>query len=301
MEVDTCVVPAAGRGTRFYPLTKAQPKEMLPLVDIPVIHGVVSEAYDSGIRKFLIVVGRGKDAILDYFDKHPLDDKNGNGIGFEDASIYFTRQREQRGLADAVMCARQFTGDRPFLLSLGDTRYIVPRHAAPVPAQLIRRYDELRSPVVAVEKVRREKIRDYGIIDGRLLRKGVWRIDGLVEKPAPELAPSNIGMTGIYVLPPQIYDCIDRINPGVNGELQLTDALRLMLGERRLYGVEFVGRRYDIGTKELWVEAFLDFVKRDKRYREIWADAMLESVRGDRHLRSLVRKEFQKRGEDVRA
>jgi UTP--glucose-1-phosphate uridylyltransferase len=265
MKIRKAVITAAGLGTRFYPLTKAQPKEMLPVLDKPVIHYVVEEAVKSGLDQILMVVGKGKDSIINYFDQHALDARLKEEFDFGTfPEILFVRQREPNGLADAVRYARNFTNDEPFVLMLGDTIYTSDK--SPVTAQLAGRYEKLKAPIIAVERVPREKIRDYGIVSGKSKGDGLWRLDGLVEKPEPEDAPGDLGITGTYVLTSDVFDAIRRIAPGKNGEYQLTDALNLMCRERDVYAAEFDGKRYDIGTKELWVKTFIEFAGRDKRF-----------------------------------
>ena len=263
------VIPAAGLGTRFYPLTRSQPKELLPIVDKPVIQYVVEEIVASGIDEILIITGRGKEALTAYFEDHPLDEERGASFGIDSLPpINFVHQRQQRGLADAVRYAKHFVGDEPFALVLGDTIY-TSKTDVPVTAQLLAAYGRLDSPVIAVEKVPREKISDYGIIGGKETEKGIWKIDVLVEKPEPQNAPSDLGITGTYMLTTEIFEMIDRIKPGKNGEYQLTDALTLLQKERPMYGVEFKGTRYDIGTKELWIKAFAEFTRKDVRFSNL--------------------------------
>lgn len=266
--IRTVVIPAAGYGKRFLPMTRALPKEMLPLVDKPIIQYVVEEAVASGLDRILIVVGRGKEAIINHFDRQQHDDSEQNDVIGRLPDIYFVRQKEPKGLADAIRCARDFVGDESFVIKLGDTEY-TSNSGMPVTAQLIRRHEKIGSSVVAIEKVPREKIKDYGIISGRKIDDGLWSIDDLVEKPGPENAPSDMGITGTYILTPGIFDCIDGISPGKNGELQLTDALRLMLRKEKIFGSEFDGTRYDIGTIPLWIQINHEFIKRDPRYSHL--------------------------------
>jgi UTP--glucose-1-phosphate uridylyltransferase len=260
--IKKAVIPAAGLGKRFYPLTRAQPKEMLPILDRPVIHYVVEEAVKSGLDEILIIVGKGKDAIINYFDKSDLDDKVSDNYGLEDLpNIYFVRQKEQKGLADAIGYAEGFIGDEPFTVLLGDTIY-TSNTKETVTKQIIGVFEKYKKPTIAVEKVKREKIKDYGIIDGKEIERGVYKIQNLVEKPSPEAAPSDIGITGTYILEPDIFEYLKRIGPGANGEYQLTDALRLLCKEKDLLGTTFNGTRYDIGTKDQWIKTFIEFSKK---------------------------------------
>ena len=270
-KISKAVIPAAGAGSRFYPLTRAQPKEMLPVVDKPVIHYVVEEAVRSGLDEILIIAGAGKDAIMNYFDHHFLDDRMEDKYFMNLPDIFFVRQKGQLGLADAVRCSKSFVGDDPFVVLLGDTIY-ESGTGEPATRQIIRRYEELGNPVIAVENVPKSKTKDYGMVDGVQVSEGLWLVKNLVEKPSPEEAPSDLGITGIYALEPDIFGCIDNLKPGRNGELQLTDALLDYSGNRKVYASTFKGTRYDIGTKELWIKTFIEFTIRDERFRNILKD-----------------------------
>jgi UTP--glucose-1-phosphate uridylyltransferase len=259
------VIPAAGFGTRFLPITKAQPKEMLPIYDKPTIQYVVEEAVASGIEDILIITGRGKRAIEDHFDRSielELALNNSGKRGYlkelEDisnlASIHFIRQKEQRGLGDAILCSERFVGDEAFAVLLGDT---ITMNKLPCTRQLMDAYESYKGPIIAVEKVERAKIPSYGIIKGER-EGGVYMIEDLVEKPSIDEAPSNLGIIGRYVLIPEIFDCIKHVKPGVGGEIQLTDALRILKDEQPMYAYEFRGRRYDIGTKLDWLKSSIE-------------------------------------------
>lgn len=255
-----CVIPAAGKGKRFYPLTRAQPKEMLPVLDKPVIHYVVEEAVNSGLDEILIIVGSEKDAIINYFDRHNLDETMDN-YGINDLpDIYFIRQKEQKGLADAIKYARGFTGDEDFVVLLGDTIY---RSAddTTVTAQLIQQYSKIKRPVIAVEKVSPQDVLNYGIVEPETLGGNLIRIKGVVEKPDVSQAPSDLGITGIYIFQPDIYSYISALRLGKNDELQLTDAINAIAKERDTYAYIINGKRYDIGNKEMWYRTFLEFLK----------------------------------------
>lgn len=255
-----CVIPAAGKGKRFYPLTRAQPKEMLPLLDKPVIQYVVEEAVNSGLDEILIIVGSGKEAIINYFDKHELDETMDN-YGIKDLpDIYFIRQKEQKGLADAIKYAKGFTGDEDFVVLLGDTIYSSADNTA-VTSQLIQQYSKLRRPVIAVEKVAPEDVPNYGIVEPEALDGNLLRIKGVVEKPDVSQAPSDLGITGIYIFQPDIYSYISTLRPGKNNELQLTDAIDAIAKEQEVYAYIINGKRYDIGNKQMWYMTFLEFLK----------------------------------------
>jgi len=272
------VIPAAGLGVRFLPLTKEQPKEMLPVVDRPAIHWVIEEAVLSGIDDILIITGREKRAIEDYFDSsyklaHFLKTNHSNGENGLEAldalrakvDIHYIRQREPKGLGDAILHAEKHVGDEPFVVMLGDTINVAP---VPVAKQLIDSHAWLGASVIAIEKVRPEKISSYGIVAGAMKGERVLLIDELVEKPSREEAPSDWGISGTYVLTPRIFDCLRRTPPSKASEVQLTDALRLLRREEPVYGYIFDGRRYDIGTKLDWLKAHLELSLTREEFRE---------------------------------
>ena len=237
MSVRKAVIPAAGWGTRFFPITKAMPKEMVPVVDKPVIQYVVEEAVASGCDDILIITGKNKRAIEDHFDASLELDMHLRASGDTEllaqserladlANIHFIRQKEQKGLGDAVLCAKQHVGDEPFAVLLGDTICIPDAGEKPCTRQLIDVYDTYRQPVIGVETVPQEKIKDYGIIDGDLIAERLYQLRDIVEKPLPAEAPSNIGAMGRYLLTPGIFAVLEQTLPGRKGEIQLTDALR---------------------------------------------------------------------------
>ena len=264
------VIPAAGMGKRFYPLTRAQPKEMLPILDKPVIHYVVEEAVKSGLDEILIIVGYGKDAIINYFDKHPLDNEmDAYGIG-DLPDIFFIRQKEQNGLADSIRYAQHFTGDDDFVVLLGDTIYRSDTTET-VTSQLLNLYRLKRSPCMMVEHVPKEKVRDYGIIDADRdqANNSIFTVKGVVEKPDQNNAPSNLGITGIYTFGNYVYDYLRGIGRGKNDEYQLSDAYNLMIKDMEVFAMEMKGKRYDIGTKELWIKTFMEFANENNRWRNL--------------------------------
>ncbi|QLH74184.1 MAG: UTP--glucose-1-phosphate uridylyltransferase GalU [Methanomassiliicoccales archaeon] len=256
------VIPAAGWGIRFLPLTKEQPKEMIPVVDKPTIQYVVEEALAAGITDIVIITGRHKRGIEDHFDRsYELEAvlERGNKKEYlkkvrdisNMADIHFIRQKEQRGLGDAVLKAKQHIGDEPFAVMLGDTIY---RSKVPVVKQLMDVHKRTGRSVIAIEPVPREKVKDYGIIAGRKVDEDLYLIDDLVEKPLPELAPSDLAIAGTYILTHEIFEAIERTPPGLNGEVQLTDALRLLRKKQEIYGWRFEGKRYDIGDMIGWLK-----------------------------------------------
>jgi len=260
------VIPAAGWGTRFFPMTKAQPKEMLPVVDKPVIQYVVEEAVASGCDDILIITGRNKRAIEDHFDSSLELDSHLKDAGdaknlqesqslSELADIHFIRQKEQKGLGDAVLYARYHCGGEPFVVLLGDTICIPHTGKKHCTAQMIESYNKKKEPVIVVEPVPYEKIKDYGIIAGEKLTETEYQITDIVEKPNPNDAPSNLGAIGRYLLTPDIFDILKNTPPGKKGEIQLTDALRNLPSST---GLITTCTRYDIGDKPGWMKANLE-------------------------------------------
>ncbi|HIH62233.1 MAG TPA: UTP--glucose-1-phosphate uridylyltransferase GalU [Methanobacteriales archaeon] len=276
------VIPAAGLGTRFLPVTKAQPKEMLPVYDKPTIQYVVEEAVASGIDDILIVTGKGKRSIEDHFDKSfELEyflEKNGKHELLESvekiselADIYYVRQKEQRGLGDAIYCAKKHVdGEEVFAVLLGDTITI---SDIPCTRQLMDTYEEYGSSVIAVEKVPKEKVEMYGVIKPKTLTEDLYIVEDLVEKPSPEEAPSNFAIIGRYVLENEIFDHIENTSPGVGGEIQLTDAMRFL---DRIYGYVFNGKTYDIGNKIDWLKTSIEFALEDEGIKEDIIDHLKE-------------------------
>lgn len=252
------VIPAAGYGTRFLPITKSQPKEMIPIVDTPVIQYVVEEAVASGITDILMIIGKGKRAIEEHFDRSPLLEETllekGNFDMLEKirkisdlANIHFVWQKEMNGLGDAIRLARYHVNNEPFAILLGDT--LVQSEGSPVTRQLIDVYERFNSSVVALEEVNPDLIHRYGVISGTPVGENIFRADDWIEKPSPAEAPSNLAIASRYVFTPEIFDYLENILPGKNNEIQLTDAMRLMVRHHPMYGMVFRGKRYDIGNK----------------------------------------------------
>jgi UTP--glucose-1-phosphate uridylyltransferase len=265
-EVRRAVIPAAGMGTRFLPLTRAQPKEMLPVVDKPIIQYVVEEAIFSGIEDILIITGKNKRAIEDHFDscfelEWKLKQKGDRSLFEQEekisnmADIHYIRQKDQQGLGDAILHAKRHCDGEPFAVLLGDTITIPNYGEKTCTCQMIDAFYKYKKPIIAVEPVCKEKIGDYGIIDGVALEEGVYVIRDIIEKPNPNEAPSNLGAIGRYLLMPDIFDILSETNPGHGGELQLTDALRFLKGP---IGLETRCRRYDIGDKLGWMKSSLE-------------------------------------------
>lgn len=272
MKVKKAVIPAAGLGTRFLPATKAQPKEMLPIVDKPTIQYIIEEAVASGIEEILIITGRNKRAIEDHFDKSVELENELEAHGKTDllnevrniskmADIYYIRQKEPRGLGHAINCARTFVGNEPFAVMLGDD---VVDSKVPCLKQLIRCYDEYKTTIIGVQEVPHEEVYKYGIIKGMYIEDRVYKVKDLIEKPKVEESPSNIAILGRYIISPSIFDILSSTKPGKGGEIQLTDALRTLINSEAMYAYNFEGRRYDVGDKLGFLEATVEFaLKRD--------------------------------------
>lgn len=267
MRVRKAVFPAAGLGTRFLPATKAQPKEMLPIVDKPTIQYVVEEAVQSGIQDVIIVTGRGKNAIEDHFDRsleleQVLLQKGKTDLVAEIQkissliSVSYIRQKEPLGLGHAILVTRNLIGNEPFAVFLGDD---IIDSSVPCMAQMLRAFERYESAIVAVQEVTRQEVRHYGIIDGIQVSDGIFQVKDMVEKPDPEKAPSNLAIIGRYILPPQIFDLLEETKPDEGGEIQLTNALRALLGTQRIYGYRFEGKRYDAGNKLGFLKATVEF------------------------------------------
>jgi len=260
------VIPAGGLGTRFLPVTKAQPKEMLPVVDKPTIQYVVEEAEASGINDILIITGRGKRAIEDHFDRSvelenflKLQNNQNYLLEMEKlidlADIHYIRQKESRGLGHAIMCAKNHVGDEPFAVLLGDTITLT---SVPCTKRLMEVFDDYGASVIAVEEVPAEKVESYGIIKAQKVEDDIYLIEDLIEKPSLSEAPSNLAIFGRYILTPAIFDCLAKTPPGRNDEIQLTDALKILLQTQPIYAYRVTGRRYDIGNKLDWLKATIE-------------------------------------------
>ncbi|KXY30281.1 UTP--glucose-1-phosphate uridylyltransferase [Bacillus cereus] len=277
MKIRKAVIPAAGLGTRFLPATKALPKEMLPIVDKPTIQYIVEEAVASGIEDILIISGRGKRAIEDHFDKsYELEEillKSGRDEVLEDvksistlANIHYIRQKEPKGLGDAVYCARSFIANEPFAVLLGDD---IIQSKTPCLKQLMNIYLKFKSPIIAVQKVPLNDVSKYGIvIPGDQITENVVRVDTLVEKPPSHKCTSNLAIMGRYILTPDILDKISEL-PQINGtEIQLTDAIRIMAEQQNVYAYYFEGERYDIGDKLGFIKANLEYAMQRPKLKE---------------------------------
>ena len=273
MKVRKAIIPAAGLGTRFLPATKAQPKEMLPIVDKPTIQYIIEEAVASGIEEILIITGRNKKCIEDHFDKSvelemELEKNNKDELlemvrNISDmVDIHYIRQKEPKGLGHAILCARAFVGNEPFAVLLGDD---VVDSEIPCLKQLMDCYKEYKTTILGVQTVNHEDVNKYGIVDGIHIEDRVYKVKKLVEKPAIEEAPSNVAILGRYIITPQIFDILQNTEPGKGGEIQLTDALQTLIENEAMYAYNFEGRRYDVGDKLGFLQATVEFaLKRDE-------------------------------------
>tara|TARA_Y100000588_G_scaffold394539_1_gene515582 strand:+ start:675 stop:1526 length:852 start_codon:yes stop_codon:yes gene_type:complete len=274
------VIPAAGLGTRFLPLTKAQPKEMLPVVDKPTIQWVVEEAIDAGISDIGIIIGDNKKSIENHFSRNlqleehlALKNKIKELESIRDlasmANISYIVQDEQKGLGHAVYCARDFVGKSPFVVMLGDTICIGTPNCT---LQLIELYMKEGLISFAVEKIELEDSERYGMVEGTMHKEKIMRVNNLVEKPKPKDSPSDLGIIGRYLFDTSIFDYLDNASPGQGGEIQLTDAMQKLSQEKELYALEFGGKRYDIGTMEDW------FISHIRLSRDSFSKSFLEDL-----------------------
>lgn len=267
MKIRKAIIPAAGLGTRLLPATKSLPKEMLPIVDKPAIQYIIEEAVASGIEEILIITGRNKRAIEDHFDKsieleQQLKIKNETELlkvldhVSNLADIYYIRQKEPKGLGHAILCAKSFVGYEPFAVMLGDD---IIDCSIPCLKQLICAYEKYNSSIIGVQEVSPTEVNKFGIINGISIERNIYKAVDLVEKPDMDKAPSNIAILGRYIITPEIFNILEHTNPGVGGEIQLTDALRELVRCHNIYALLFNGKRYDIGNKLGFVKANIEF------------------------------------------
>lgn len=286
MKVKKAVIPAAGFGTRFLPATKSTPKEMLTIVDKPAIHYNVEELIEAGIEDILIIIGRNKEEIANYFDKSPELELFLKESGKEElyemterisnmANIHYVRQKEAKGLGHAVYCAKTFVGDEPFALLLGDDLVYASK---PCIKQLAEMYDKYESTIIGVQSVDPNQVNKYGIIDGIKVDDKLFEIKNLVEKPTIEEAPSNMAIMGRYILTPDIFDMIEQTPPGKNNEIQLTDALNRLNQGKEIYAFEFEGKRYDTGDKLGYLIATVEYALRNEELSEDFRDYLKKLI-----------------------
>ena len=284
-KIRKAIIPAAGLGTRFLPATKAQPKEMLPIVDKPAIQFIIEEAIVSGIEEILIITGRNKRSIEDHFDRSLELEAQLKAQGkydqlkmieeISDVTIHFIRQKEALGLGHAVLCAKQFVGYEPFAVLLGDDLVDAD---VPCLAQLIDVYNDLGGSVLGVQEVPAETVSNYGIVTPRLVKPNVWQALDLIEKPDVEEAPSRLAVLGRYILDPEIFKILEKTQPGRGGEIQLTDAIRVLAGQQAVYAYNFFGRRYDIGDKEGFLEATVEQALKRPELRDRFMKYLVKTI-----------------------
>lgn len=276
MKVKKAVIPAAGLGTRFLPATKAMAKEMLPIVDKPTIQFIVEEALASGIEDILIVTGKAKRPIEDHFDsnvelENNLKEKNKTDLlklveETTDVNLHFIRQSHPKGLGHAVLQAKAFVGNEPFVVMLGDD---LMEDKVPLTKQLMDDYEQTHASTIAVMKVPHEDTSKYGIINPeKEIEKGLYNVENFVEKPKPEEAPSDLAIIGRYLLTPEIFDVLENQKPGAGNEIQLTDAIERMNNDNQVYAYDFEGERYDVGEKLGFVKTTIEYALKDDSMRE---------------------------------
>jgi len=271
-KITKAVIPVAGFGTRFLPASKAQPKEMLPIVDKPIIQYIVEEAVKSGIEDIILITGQNKRAIEDHFDNNfELEyrlEKAGKLKELEEiraisnlVRFVYVRQKNPQGLGHAVLCAKEVVGDEPFAVFLGDD---IIASKVPVMKQMKKVYEKYEDAVIGVCKVNKKETEKYGIIDGKHIEGNVYQIMDIIEKPKPEEAPSSLAVTGRYILPSKIFEILAQTKPGKGGEIQLTDAIKTLSKDKPLYACKYEGRYYDCGNKLDYVKATIDFALQRK-------------------------------------
>lgn len=276
MKIRKAIIPAAGLGTRFLPATKAQPKEMLPIVDKPTIQFIVEEAVESGIEDIIIVTGRSKRTIEDHFDKSIELELELQKKGKEDlleltrsvsdlANIHYIRQKEPKGLGHAILTARNFIGNEPFAVLLGDDIIVSEK---PCLKQMIEVFNEYNTSILGVQQVPYEDVIKYGIIKGKNIRDRIYEVSDMVEKPKREEAPSNVAILGRYIITPTIFDFLEKQEAGTEGEIQLTDALKNLCKVEDIFAYDFIGKRYDVGNKMGFLQATVEFALRRDDLRE---------------------------------
>ncbi|MFU0799319.1 MAG: UTP--glucose-1-phosphate uridylyltransferase GalU [Xylanivirga thermophila] len=295
MKVRKAVIPAAGLGTRFLPATKAQPKEMLPIVDKPTIQYIVEEAIASGIESIIIVTGRNKRSIEDHFDKNwELEEalkkshKDDTLKLIEDISnlvdIYYIRQKEPKGLGHAISCARAFIGDEPFAVLLGDD---IVDSEVPCLKQLMDVFEEYNTTILGCQDVDKKDVCKYGIVDGKYIENDVYKVRDMIEKPSIEEAPSTQAILGRYIITPRIFDFLENTKPGAGGEIQLTDALKALAQEEAMYAYNFSGRRYDVGNKLGYLQATVEFAMKRDDIRDEFKEYLDEFIKSDLYTKDI--------------
>ncbi len=286
--ITKAIIPVAGFGTRFLPVTKSIPKEMIPIVDKPTIQYIVEEAVESGITDILFVTSKYKKSIEDYFDsfkeleavlEHSKNYKMLEVIkNISDmVNIAFVRQKEQKGLGNAIYQGKTFVGDDPFCILLGDD--IVYNDDKPCLRQLIDCYEKYGSSILGVQEVEYKNVSKYGIVDGEFISEDIYKVKNLIEKPSIDEAPTNIAILGRYIITPKVFSYLENSGPGRNGEIQLTDSISGLISEENVYAYKFKGTRYDIGDKIGYLKATIDYSLRDSRIKNIIRDYLGERLR----------------------
>lgn len=276
MKVRKAIIPAAGLGTRFLPATKAQPKEMLPIVDKPTIQYIIEEAVEAGIQDIIVVTGRNKRSIEDHFDRSielELELEKGGKQEMLDmvkeisemANLHYIRQKEPRGLGHAILAAQHFIGDEPFAVLLGDDVVISKQ---PCLGQMLDVFQEYQTSILGVQTVPHEVVNKYGIIAGKQVDERVYKVQDMVEKPSVEEAPSNVAVLGRYIITPEIFPFLETQDAGKGGEIQLTDALKRLAKVQAMYAYDFKGHRYDVGSKIGFLQANVEFALRDEALKD---------------------------------
>ena len=276
-KIRKAIIPAAGLGTRFLPATKAQPKEMLPIVDKPTLQYIIEECVASGIEEILIITGRNKKSIEDHFDRSVELEMELEKSGKEEmlkmvreisdmVNIHFIRQKEPRGLGHAILCAKTFVGNEPFEVLLGDD--VVYNDNKPCLKQLIDCYEEYKTSVLGVQTVEPQDVNKYGIVGGLHIEDRVYKVKNLIEKPAVEEAPSNVAILGRYIITPKIFEILENTKPDKGNEIQLTDALLELIKHEAMYAYDFEGRRYDVGDKLGFLQATVEYALRKEELRD---------------------------------
>ncbi|KXZ40565.1 UDP-glucose pyrophosphorylase [Alkalithermobacter thermoalcaliphilus JW-YL-7 = DSM 7308] len=293
MKVRKAIIPAAGLGTRFLPATKAQPKEMLPIVDKPTLQYIIEEAVESGIEEILIITGRNKKSIEDHFDKSvelelELETKGKHDLLEEVrkisdmVNIHYIRQKEPKGLGHAIYCAKSFIGNEPFAVLLGDD--IVYNPDKPCLKQMIEVYEQYKTSILGVQQVKLEDVSKYGIVDGKFIEDRVYKVKGLVEKPSVEDAPSNVAILGRYIINPAIFEILEDTKPGKGGEIQLTDALKELASREAMYAYDFEGKRYDVGDKLGFLQATVEYALRREDLKDEFLSYLKSTIEKEREL-----------------
>jgi UTP--glucose-1-phosphate uridylyltransferase len=286
LKVRKAIIPAAGLGTRFLPATKAQPKEMLPIVDKPTIQYIVEEAIDAGIEDIIIISGRGKRAIEDHFDKSYELEEELRKKGDQEllsivkdisnlVDIHYIRQKEPRGLGHAIHCAKSFIGNEPFAVLLGDD---IVDSQTPCIKQLMDIYNEYNATVLGVQEVPLEDVSKYGIVSCKSVETNVFKVKDLVEKPDKDNAPSNIAILGRYIITPQIFEHLEKVTAGKNGEIQLTDALKSLVQNEVMYAYSFEGKRFDVGNKLGFLQATVEFALKREELKDEFTQYLKDIV-----------------------